>query len=374
MQIYHLFMKFITIIFVFVCVFSANSQNINLNHFDKELFSCDFSDKKTAELWPSMNSNDGLIMIQDNKYVIDRKDEFKGYTVFPEYLNFYKNCELQASFILNSDEPAGILFNFNEKENQGYLIEINSNRKFRIKKFLSNGQFEFITGKNEKKSWQSFKILNKENIINDINILVIENNVEIYLNNFFAYSFTSKMQYQCRNFGVYVSPSSKISVDKINLLIHHNDFGKYNNIAGASGFENNSDLNNNSSSQNVRKYLNKIVSLNNELKTMELEIMQTVKKLEMCKDDNSMLNNYISTNLDTELQKKLNKAERELVILKQKQSDLIAENKSLQEFKNFYLNDKNDKDIVNFLYDEIHKIEKENEKLKREIIQLKSKY
>ena len=47
--------------------------------------------------------------------------------------------------------------------------------------------------------------------------------------------------------------------------------------------------------------------------------------------------------------------------------NLDADNKSLLQFKEFYMNNTSDKDIINFLYDELHKLEEENASLKRKL-------
>lgn len=385
----------ISLIVIFLALFlTIKAQNINPEYFNKIVFNSDFKSAKDMKIWPLANDEEELLIISNGQYIIERKDAFKDKMIFPNWQNPYPNFEILASFSLEKFQfpyqTAGVCFNFNKSQEEGIIIEFNKNKQFRIKKLGNSGNIEYISGPNAQKSWKKCNYLLTNDQTNDLNIMVIGKNIEIFINNFFVFSFENECSYPLRNFGIFVGKSSHVIFSKFQLLVNHRELGKYDHLLSQVTEEENISTpgNNNyqdkkskdsiiaktgnnqhnvTESKELSEALSLIIKLKNDLSSTQKELETYKQLLEKCKNDNINLNTFIENNLDSKSLSRITELEKENSRLKDQIQKLKTENATLQDFKSFYLNQNKDKDIINFLYDELKKLEEKNASLNRQI-------
>jgi hypothetical protein len=251
-----------------------------------------------------------------------------------------------------------------KNRNTGYIFELNSKQKFRLKKILPTGDFSYPQAKNEKKSWNKFSIVAKNALPNDINILIKGNDLDVYINGFFAHSYKIERKINCYNVGLFTSPASSLEVDYFKVLVNEEDYEDY--IKGVV----NSNSNDNDMSTADAKAVDIIFSLRKKTEALETENEDLKLLLEKCKEDNVNLDLYIKENLDSDLQEKLEKLKNENNKLKSENQVLKEENKVLEEFKKNQTAQGDEKDLVDFLYEELNKEQQKNAALQQRIEKL----
>jgi hypothetical protein len=424
-------MRFFHILLALALVQTSFAQTINIEHFNKRIFTSDFNSSKDAKMWPSVNNQEELIILNNEEYSIERKDFNKSRLVFPNWNNPFPSFELNVSvnmqYLTEKNHTAGVCFAYSKELQTGFILEINKKKKFRIKQVKPDGSIAFITGTNNSNSWLKSNMLYPKQEANQINILVLGNKVDVYLNNFFAYSFQTDFNYNFRNFGLLVGKASKAVFHHVYLLINHKDYGKYEQDMAEVDFEKIAsqqptetkkevetpienleteteetetevekeesaevksdeevithkeeeikaeDTEVGATNPDVKKCLDMIVDLRNELSIKQKELETTISLLQSCKDDNARLNEFISMNMDDRLKNKAASLELENEKLKDEIQKLKSENATLQDFKDYYKNANKEEDIVNFLYDELKKIEEKNAFLARQVELLQEK-
>lgn len=427
-------MKLLHIILALMLVHTASSQTINLEHFNKRVFTSDFNSAKDAKLWPAINNQEELIILNNEEFTLERKNFNKELIIFPNWHSTYPSFELDVSVNLqhlaDKNQSAGICFAYSREHETGFILELNKQKKYRIKQIGAEGLISFISGTSESNSWKKSNMLYPKQEFNQINILVLENTVDIYLNNFFVFSFSHKIEYHYRDFGLYVGKGSKAIFHHVYLLINHTDYGKYDqnidevdlsqkviveehvikkeveHVADDKKQEEvheikedvteivNEDDSNETEIKtetlkteeetevknediledpDVKKCLEMIVDIRNDLSATQKELETYISLLEDCKDDNARMNEFITMNMDDRLKNKAASLELENERLKDEIQKLKSENATLQDFKTFYQDANKDEDIVNFLYDELKKIEEKNAYLARQVEILENK-
>jgi len=365
------------------------SQSVNPDFFNKIIFFSDFSSAKDSKTWPSINNSDELILINSGEYIIDRRSPVTDRMLFPDYMNPFINYELFVGLSLESltenEQYVGVCFSFSYNYNQGYIIEFNKKKQFRIRK-IDNGTVTYITGKNESQSWIKNNMLMLKEGVNDISIRVMDNLNEVYINNFLAYSFTVDNKYEFRNFGLFTTKATKAVFYRIQLKVNENEIPKYaplitriedDKYKPLQSEEERNSKNEEVPDNNVKevkaedgKSVDLVMNLNNQIKQLQKSLDEQKMLLERCKGDNIQLDDYIKKNVDTKLQTRAIELEKENNRLKDELSKLRTENTTLQDFKTYYQKQNKDKDIVNFLYDELKKLEEKNAFLNRQLEQL----
>ncbi len=357
-------MKFIFLSAILFSTLFLPAQNINFEHFNKRIYNCNFSSSADAKIWPSENNADNLFVIQDNIYFTERKNTSKDIKVFPGYSPESKNFRLNIVLNQNDDIPAGVCFNFDSKHINGFYFLINNKRQYLVKKTEPNGAIKYITGTNERNAWKKFSFLEKPGMTNEIDILTLDNRIEIYVNNFYLFGFEELIKYDTRDFGIYLYPGASVSVSSVSIFVSEEDMSDItisNDINKLDGNETNV------SDTDPSRYLEKIIELNKKNEELAKELSETIELLDKCKEDNMYYQSYISDHLNSGLENAIEKLKEENYNLSKQIDGLKAENKSLQQFKEYYTNNTNDSDIINFLYDELHKLEEENATLKRKL-------
>ena len=382
-------MRFLTILLFLLSHLTLFSQSISADFYNKVIFVTDFSSAKDSKTWSSINNSDELILINNGQYVIDRKSPVTDRMLFPDYLNPFINYELSAGFsmetLIENEQYLGICFSFSHNFDQGYIIEFNRKKQFRIKRINKNAEVAYITGKDEKKSWVKNNMLMLKEGSNDITIRVLDKQYEVYINNFLAFSFVADHNYEFRNFGLFTTKATKAIFTKVQLAVNKDEIPKYSEMMSRIEDENYKEVitekelinkENKEKEHNPEvkteetKSVDIVINLNNQIKQLQKTLDENKLLLDRCKTDNKQLDDYIKKNVDAKLQSHAIELEKENNKLKDELSRLRTENSTLQDFKVFHQKQNQDKDIVNFLYDELKKLEEKNAFLNRQVEQL----
>lgn len=369
-------MRFLFIVFILFFANDLLAQTINLDNYNKRVFSSKFTERD-IKIWPSINNYSNKVLIEEGNYVIERKDNQKGKMIFPHWSNPYKNYELRVKLNLrNSDKSQniiGICFNFSKKHDYGYIIELNAFRKYRIIKTNVNDDVEYLTsGKN---NWKKFNYLEKKDEINEIGILVENERIEIYLNDFFAFTFNDEIKSVYKDFGLYIGPSSQGDCSQISLFTNITDYSKYNKLENSQlsrTTDDNSTSSLNLTTTNTKKYREFIMKLRDELIETRKERDEYKLLLDKCNDENTTLIKIATNQTDSKLKETVTTLEKEIAALKKENESLTAEIKSLQHLKVYYIDNDKDKDLLNFLNEELQKAEDKSEQLLRRVQQLEN--
>jgi hypothetical protein len=239
------------------------------------------------------------------------------------------------------------------------------------KKIIKPGKYLFISSLGSKNPWTKFKKMGKKEEYNTVSIMVKGNVVDIYINNYFAFSFIDdKSGNEIKNFGIYIGPASRAVVNMFNLIVDSNDSIPDINL--------NSAANNNDSSLQTytgvdTSITNMIFNLRNQLEATKNELRDARILINRCKDDNLRLNEFISSNVDSKLTEKTKALQKQYDELKIKYDQLVLDNQTLETFKKDCIDKSKDKDMVKLLYDQLNASQKENEKLKQKIKVLEGK-
>jgi hypothetical protein len=363
-----------------------------LTSFDKKLLGFEFKTSFDSRIWPSKNNMKSLILIKDGEYFIQRKYSIDEEIIVPNWDNLYKNFEIQARIkILNSENSnptTGICFNMSKDLNSGYILELNGNREFCIKRIIRQGKYLYISNQGTKDPWIKFKKLEKKEEFNTVSIMVKGNAVDIYINNYFAISFSDDNSgTDIKNFGIYIGPASSAVLNLFNVNVNSNesitDFTKTDNNIPQNQVPDdnvkpdkplqdkpNPPVNNATVDTGMT---NLLISLRNQLDNNKNELRDTKILLNRCKDDNLRLNDFISQNVNSKLSEQLKQLQKQYNELKAKYDDQTINNQTLETFKQDCLNNSKDKDMVKMLYDQLNATQKENEKLKLKIKELEGK-
>jgi hypothetical protein len=380
-------MKYLWVIFSLFLASALYSQTIDLNSFDKKLLSFQFTTTFDSRIWPSKNNMKSLIIIKPNQYVIQRKHNEEDEIIVPSWDNLYKNFEIQARIKLknsvNPNPSTGICFNLSRDLSRGYILEFNSNKEFCIKKIVKPGKYMYITNPGTKNPWKKLKTLEKSEEFNNISILVKGNVIDIYINNFFAFSFIDELAYnEIKNFGIYIAPASEAILTNFNFLVNSNDslpdLSLTNDNTNTNNTTNNTVTNDNPDMVKpddppkeidtaMASYL---LNLKSQLEIATKDLKDLRVLLNRCKDDNYRLNEFLSQNVNPKLLEKLKALQQENKELQELNIQLGIDNQNLQIFKQDCIDQSPDKELTKILYQQLSDAQNENSKLKARIAEL----
>jgi hypothetical protein len=131
-----------TILFLLIFNF-IQAQSIELNSFNKTLLGFEFKGSFDSRIWPSKNNIRSLVLIKEGEYSIHQKHTVDDDIIIPAWDNLYRNFEIQARIKIqesdNNNSTAGICFNMTKELNHGYILELNGEREFSVKKNHQTG-------------------------------------------------------------------------------------------------------------------------------------------------------------------------------------------------------------------------------------------
>lgn len=212
------------IIFILLIYLTKTSSYAQLvpENFAENIFSDNFESDKG--IWKIMSNADNLFLIQDGKYLLQRKHTKSAYSVFPKWENPASSYEITINIILESTEGpesgAGLIFMAQADGSGAFVFEINANKQYRLKQ-LVGVNYRLLTGTLKSNGWMDSPILNGANQTNLIQVKISNRNYDIYINQNYIISFT-ELAYKTGNIGISAGPSSKFMIDQISVYSNSN--------------------------------------------------------------------------------------------------------------------------------------------------------
>ncbi len=185
--------------------------------YPKALFADSFENDEGK--WKIMSNADNLFLIQEGKYLLQRKNTKTAYSVFPKWDNTETSFEINATFALESAEGpesgAGLIFMAQSDGTGAFVLEINTKQQYRVKQ-LVGVNYRLLTGTVKTGGWVTSPNLNGVNQANQLTVRSQERNYDIYINQQYILSFT-ELAYKTGNTGISAGPSSKFSLDQFSV-------------------------------------------------------------------------------------------------------------------------------------------------------------
>jgi outer membrane murein-binding lipoprotein Lpp len=206
---------FLVLLFVFLmvtCGWPVKSQVIT-EKFDKMVLSENFD--TLNEYWSTVANSENLFLVQEGEYILNRRSLTAPYAILAGYQSSLQNFRLVTSLNLErtvSDNGSlGIIIMAQPGGNGGFLIEINTQKQYRVRQIAGNS-YRYLSGDPKKGGWAYSRVINNVNSYNLIDVRVFNRNYDLYINNNFIMSF-SEMAYKSGNFGFIIGPGSKGRID-----------------------------------------------------------------------------------------------------------------------------------------------------------------
>lgn len=315
-----------------------------------------FNDSDKQE-WLTRNNLDYEIFVEQNTYHINSYNNNSIY-LLPGHDTSYNFYKISAEFKikdLSKDATFGVCFNVTPKLVGGYVIEFNNKREFRLKRL---GFTELIEGE-----WMfSNKIPRRKNI----NLELIVENRTVYLfidhkplailpirtklNGYHGFYMQNKGSAKATYFGIL----GKKVITEV--------------VESENGDEKRRSESNNEFTKTLTAAITEERKKSNELEKRNIALMQENTSLKKQLEE---LQNYINSNLDLELKKKIELFEGDNKYLKEKLESAEQEIERLKEFKKSFEQGK-DADVVIVLSENLQKQIDQTESLKKKIEMLEA--
>ncbi len=186
--------------------------------FDRMILSENFD--TLSEFWTTVANSENLFLVQEGEYILNRKSLTAPYAILAGYQKSLQNFRLVTSLNLErtvSDNGSlGIIIMAQPGGNGGFLIEINTQKQYRVRQIAGNS-YRYLSGDAKKGGWVTSRMINNVNSYNLIDIRVLNRNYDLYINNIYMMSF-SEMTYKSGNFGFIIGPGSKGRIDFLYLF------------------------------------------------------------------------------------------------------------------------------------------------------------
>ncbi|REJ82475.1 MAG: hypothetical protein DWQ44_12225 [Bacteroidetes bacterium] len=170
--------------------------------------------------WKTVSSGDNLFIIQNGAYLIQRKNQNSPYSIFPQWknvLNSYElNCEIKVQQCNLPESGAGIIFMAQEDGSGAFVFEINASKQYRLKQLVGIN-FKILSGGLKNNGWVNSDMLNPAGSGNLITVRTHERNYDLLINGKYLLSFT-ELAYKGGNIGFFTGPSSKFTVEYLNIF------------------------------------------------------------------------------------------------------------------------------------------------------------
>ncbi|MFM7016393.1 MAG: hypothetical protein ACKOX3_08710 [Bacteroidota bacterium] len=185
--------------------------------FNTEVFREEF-DTASAD-WPTISNFNNLFMVQGGAYYMNRKAASDPYAVLSSYKLHLSNYQLNVRLnpmSFGQDGYIGVLFMLQESSVGGFIFEITSDSKYRLRQ-VRNGLYKNITGDLQSNGWITNEGLINYNQNNSISIAFNDRKYDLYLNAKRVISF-SDIEYKQGVFGFLIGPQTKVMIDNIAVM------------------------------------------------------------------------------------------------------------------------------------------------------------
>jgi hypothetical protein len=205
-------MRYLLPALVFMLSQLAMGQNV-LTKFDEQVANENFSG--SSALFSQKYNVKELFQIENGKYKLQRLSETDysvSYARVDEELKSHSfSANIQLSKSKNKDASGGIVIHAQHDGSGAIILEINSKKRFRLKK-VYNQQIQWLSG-SQNEGWVKSKMLSK-NGPNLLEIRTAKGYYDIYINGVYEYS-SFDLQFNTGRCGLYVNASSEILVSEV---------------------------------------------------------------------------------------------------------------------------------------------------------------
>jgi hypothetical protein len=338
----------------FVFQIYAQQQPVDAS-FTEKVFYSDFTDSD-KNVWPLANNQFYFFLIQKSQYVLECKSSDKKAYLLPKGAPSLSTFRLQTEVSIDKDVKGDGSFGIalNVRNNAGYVIELNRDKKFRVRQLIPGNNPKYLTGSEKKEGWESYESSRSKNI----RLVVSQKNgtAEVLINNKTRFSFSSAAQGQS---GLFIEGIIKATVNDFAMLAPAGESAGE-QMAGDDSLKAGDDLNKLTDAIVDCRKKNKELATNYE--NTKLELSQVKKKLED-------LQAYVKDNLDVKLQAELEKTQKQNEQLQSENAGLKQQNTDLSAFKKEIEKNKDGDQVL--LYAEKYQAEqKKNEALQQQLKKL----
>ncbi|MDC0580185.1 DUF1080 domain-containing protein [Bacteroidia bacterium] len=225
------FLLFICTIGVFLF---SRGQNVTQNYSDTLYF--ENFENNTIDLFPQKFNAFELSIVEDGYYRVKRMDTEGRSMVYLKHPNDLSNYEIDVKYMLTKSSSAsvgGIIFHGQSNPSRAIIVEINSDRQYRVLK-ITNNQERYILGDPENLGWLKHSAIEK-NGENTITIKTQSEHSDIYMNGTFVNSIYD-MQLTKGKIGLFSGPESEIKFNQF-LLKNSSNLTDFSNRSSSSGIQ-----------------------------------------------------------------------------------------------------------------------------------------
>jgi|GEM_PF-2203385 len=208
-MIYRLTLAFVLLLSLGLRIAENPDQLIWTEQFDK-----------ASTNWRTSNSPDELYLIQGGQYVLFRKSVNGPSIILPEEGDLYGESRVEMELYLDAAQPGsslGLMFMARPNGSSSYLMEINDEREYRIRR-IEESVFQEISGSPKNGGWVKEKMIAKSgerNLISatyESGVLKFEiNGKDVWVGDAF--------KPEKGKIGIYIGPASKGSVEEIRVYV-----------------------------------------------------------------------------------------------------------------------------------------------------------
>lgn len=208
-MIYRLSLAFVVLLSLGLRIAENPDQLIWTEQFDK-----------ASTNWRTSNSPDELYLIQGGQYVLFRKSPSGPSIILPEEGDLYGESHVEMEVYLDPTQAGsslGLMFMARPNGSNAYLLEINDQREYRIRR-IEESVFKEVSGSSKNGGWVKEKMVAKageRNLISatyESGVLKFEiNGKDVWVGDAF--------KPEKGKIGIYVGPASKGKVDEIRVYV-----------------------------------------------------------------------------------------------------------------------------------------------------------
>ncbi|MBL4715577.1 MAG: hypothetical protein JKX95_03000 [Bacteroidia bacterium] len=345
------------------------------------------------ELWPVLVDANNLYIIQNDLYILNRKNKTSPYLLYCKWENDLKEFQIRSSLRLTGDDPnssIGIIFMGQGQSKGGFIFEINTKKQYRLSQFV-HGTLNYLSGETKTNGWVKTSALKSKSDFHILEVRVANKEYDLYINNQLISSFT-ELTYKFGKMGLFIGAGSKAEVDYFHVYSSKEkekeivDSAKvFLNLMDSIGANDESAISSHANEENINDAIEPIIEESgNKFTEAEKEQNDTEDILALTEaivKFKTQINKLQDKNEDLEKKLKLMEKIKKAIITLEKQviesnrvnDSIRISNKELNKFKEIF-EDSDNKDIVIILSKSLKKEKLRNQSLIKENKNLKSAY
>ena len=170
--------------------------------------------------WATVANSENLFIVQEGEYILNRKSTSSPYAVIGNFDEPIQNFRMVSSLKLEKsviENPSmGVAFMLQDDNSGGFILEINTQKQYRIKKILE-GSYQYLSGTPTNSGWVNNENIHEKNIFNLIEVKSDNGVFDVYINNEYMQSF-KQPGYPAGRMGYILAAGTQGRVDFIYLF------------------------------------------------------------------------------------------------------------------------------------------------------------